>query len=722
MNINTNKLKFPLSTDFPPILYAENGESLSLSLDTEITDHHFVYNVSVKNETNEDITPDAIVLRLGIDSYMATYPEWHEKLFPTALRCEKTHFWGYFSSPNGNIVGIGCTSPIASWRNLYNKNVYGAVTHYGHRVFTSELLLLKNGNIPERHPKISTVKTGEELNYKIILFSCDSLELYPEQLYRNTGIPFLGLDRCSVVGDERPSIRAVGYSTEEIQIIDDGAEGNHRIIASNDSFTSEAVYYRRRPWSYYLKEASRYALEKPQKATTNCESWLGLFSLILAQKRYPDHKRKEISEKAFEELFYLMYYRDTKLPSVTPHRIQNTAYMLSLITDYCESQVGNEKELLEIGNVLADFLIGNQKEDGAYYCRKTHYTCVCYTAKSMLEFAAYEKRYADSSDVFKQRYEKHYASARRAIEDLVERGDNIGTEGEATFEDGMISCSALQIAAFALTLPDAKRGKYIEAAEKILGQHRCLEMNLIPDARMRGSTIRFWEAQYDVLKFGNFITAAHGWTAWKNYALYYLYLLTGKEEYISQLFDSMGTCMQLVDGGLHWAFCVDPSVTLEAMIPDTYAPLYDDAYSYASPNEPAFRGKMETQSFGECYIPMISGWYRSQKNTPVNGGFLSCKLLIDGKIKEVDTQGGCCDNDVHEHFKCLEETILGKIFVNVYDDTLSVYGGKAVVRDDGLELIGDDQIDTVYINSKEPIDFICNGKRYSESIGFVDVE
>ena len=290
MNINTNKLKFPLSTDFPPILYAENGESLSLSLDTEITDHHFVYNVSVKNETNEDITPDAIVLRLGIDSYMATYPEWHEKLFPTALRCEKTHFWGYFSSPNGNIVGIGCTSPIASWRNLYNKNVYGAVTHYGHRVFTSELLLLKNGNIPERHPKISTVKTGEELNYKIILFSCDSLELYPEQLYRNTGIPFLGLDRCSVVGDERPSIRAVGYSTEEIQIIDDGAEGNHRIIASNDSFTSEAVYYRRRPWSYYLKEASRYALEKPQKATTNCESWLGLFSLILAQKRYPDQK------------------------------------------------------------------------------------------------------------------------------------------------------------------------------------------------------------------------------------------------------------------------------------------------------------------------------------------------------------------------------------------------------------------------------------------------
>ncbi len=718
MKINTSKMKLPLSTDFPPILYAENGEGLSLSLDTEITDNNFVYNVSIKNETNEDITPDAVLLRLGIDSYMDTYPQWSEKLFPTALRCEKTHFWGYFSSPNGNIVGIGCASPIASWRNLYNKSVYGTVTHYGHRVYASELLLLKNGNLPQRHPKRSTIKAGEELNYKIILFSCDSLELYPEQLYLNTGIPFLSLDRCSIIGDEQPSVKTVGYTADEIQIIDDGAEGNQKIIASNGLFTSEAIYYRHRPWSYYLKEASRYALEKPQKATTNCESWLGLFSLILSQKRYPDDERKRISEKAFDELFYLMYYRDTKLPSVTPHRVQNTAYMLSLITDYCEAQVGNEKELLEIGNVLAEFLINNQKEDGAYYCRRTHYTCVCYTAKSMLEFAAYEKRYADN-DVFKQRYERHYASARRAIEDLVMRGDNIGTEGEATFEDGMISCSALQISAFALTLPENERSIYIEAAEKILGMHRCLEMNLIPDARMRGSTIRFWEAQYDVLKFGNFITAAHGWTAWKNYALYYLYLLTGKEEYIAQLFDSMGTCMQLIDGDLNWAFCVDPSITLEAMVPDKTSPLYDDAYSYAKPNEMAFRGKLEEQSFGECYIPMISGWYRSQKSAPVNGGFLSCKLLIDGKTKEVDTQGGCCDNDVHEHFKCLEETVLGKIFVNVNDDKISVYGGKATVEDGVLVLVGYDDTDTVYINSKIPVTFMLDGKLYSDCKGFV---
>ena len=104
---------------------------------------------------------------------------------------------------------------------------------------------------------------------------------------------------------------------------------------------------------------------------------------------------------------------------------------------------------------------------------------------------------------------------------------------------------------------------------------------------------------------------------------------------------------------------------------------------------------------------------------PVNGGFLSCKLLIDGKTKEVDTQGGCCDNDVHEHFKCLEETVLGKIFVNVNDDKISVYGGKATVKAGVLVLVGYDDTDTVYINSKIPVTFMLDGKLYSDCKGFV---
>ncbi len=50
----------------------------------------------------------------------------------------------------------------------------------------------------------------------------------------------------------------------------------------------------------------------------------------------------------------------------------------------------------------------------------------------------------------------------------------------------------------------------------MMQSHRCLEQLLIPDARMNGATLRFWEAQYDVLIGGslNMMNSPHGWTAW----------------------------------------------------------------------------------------------------------------------------------------------------------------------------------------------------------------
>lgn len=716
MEINVDKLTLNFSEQYPPLLYAEGTDELCLNLNTEVKDGNFIYNVSVKNTTTHDVMPAAVVLRLGIDSYMNRYPAWNDKLFPTTFRCEKTHFWGYFSAPNGSLVGIGCKEPIASWRHLYNIASYG---HYGHRIYTSELCLIMNGALPERHPRITAVKAGQELKYEVVLFNCDTVSSYAEKLYENTGIPFLGLTECTVFGGQRPIVKSVGYSDSEIEFLDNGECGNQKIVATNGRFSSEAIYYRRMPWSHYMQNAYRHALEKPQKASTHAESWLGLFSIILNCKNNPTIDARKRAETAFEELFYLMHYRDTKRPCVIPNRIQNTAYMLSLIADYCESGVGDKAELLETGNILAEFLIEHQGEDGAYYWGRQHYTCVAYIAKSMLEFADCESKQDDG--IYKQRAEKHYESAGRAIRDLVARGDNIGTEGESTFEDGMISCAALQIAMFALSLNGSERAEYVAASEKLLSQHRCLEMNLIPDARMRGSTIRFWEAQYDVMRYQNFITAAHGWTAWKNYALYYLYLLTSKEEYLSQLYDSMGTCMQLAHDGLNWAFCVDPSITAETYVPDTSLPLYDDAYSYADPKETAFRAKSELQSFGECYIPMISGWYRTQKSDPITGGYAKHNLVMDGYSMDVDTQGGCCDNDVHEHFKCLDETILGKMFVNVCDGKVSVYGGEYKQSDGALELFSDEEIETVYVNSPTPIDFSFNGRTYKNSKGFVKV-
>ena len=93
----------------------------------------------------------------------------------------------------------------------------------------------------------------------------------------------------------------------------------------------------------------------------------------------------------------------------------------------------------------------------------------------------------------------------------------------------------------------------------MLSAHRCLEQLLIPDSRMNGATLRFWEAQYDVLmgKSRNMMDSPHGWSAWLIPALWYQYLLTGEEEWLRKTMNIMGSCAQVIDREL--ASCAGPS-------------------------------------------------------------------------------------------------------------------------------------------------------------------
>ena len=75
----------------------------------------------------------------------------------------------------------------------------------------------------------------------------------------------------------------------------------------------------------------------------------------------------------------------------------------------------------------------------------TVYTSVIYVAKSMLELTLEERKLGRSDKTWAAAAKRHYQSAKRAIDQLVASQGDFETEGELTFEDGMISCSALQI-------------------------------------------------------------------------------------------------------------------------------------------------------------------------------------------------------------------------------------------------------------------------------------
>ncbi len=63
--------------------------------------------VTLHNTNSETVTPDRASINLGVDTYMKdTYESYRNLFFPTLLRCEKTHLWGYLESPEQNVIAM----------------------------------------------------------------------------------------------------------------------------------------------------------------------------------------------------------------------------------------------------------------------------------------------------------------------------------------------------------------------------------------------------------------------------------------------------------------------------------------------------------------------------------------------------------------------------------------------------------------------------------------
>ncbi len=666
--------------------------------------------VRMKNNSSQAFRPDRISLCLGIDTYMDHYPEWNEKVFPTLLRAEKTHLWGYLRSPSGRILGIACPEAITSWALEYNN----FFADCGHRVETVRLDLLSMYKQPKRHCAESLILPGEEKRWSITLFDAQSVTAVLKRCASLCHAPMFQADKLilqngedaiiHIFSQERPevpgcAVQPIGEDTWRCILPSKHEAGYRRITATASGRESELIAYWRDNWSFYLKAARKAALDFPQKATSNCESWYGLFSGLLAARYLPDDALDSRIVRQFEKLLPLLFDIETGTPTCIPNRIQNTAVAVSL----CEDAYQATKQLkwVEIGARLANHLIDNcQNEQGAFVNRRIHYTCVAYIAKSILELWHVEKELP--GDSWRQRAEKHFTAAKRAIDELVLNRDNIGTEGEMTFEDGMISCSITQIGMMALLLPENERAPYIEAAEALLAKHRCLERMGSVDARSRNTTIRFWEAQYDVLIPANMINSPHGWSGWKVYGTWYLYLLTGKPSYLTDTMETLGSCMQLIDsdGTLRWAFVPDPCIISGQWRPNANG-----------------QGYLERGVFGETYIDMISGWYRSDDTQPVFG------YLGEYPGFETD-RGGCCDNDVHECFKALAEVALPYAYLYEEHGTLHAINGTFTETEDEIMFTpAESVVEAIHVNLSEErnvsVQFASGSKREAIRFGWI---
>lgn len=624
---------------------------------------------TLKNEGTKPYQPDAARLMLGINTEMVSYPTWNKIFFPTLLRGEKTHFWGYLMNPRGRILALSSPDPISSWNYEFQP--------YEHRIYTVSLDLLHKLPLPKRHPQnLTELKPGETLTRTFFLQEIDRIEDVKPLISETAKVPMFEIDRYTIADDEKSMITVFSGEKTRLTLIDpQGKEtvlplvfnagsktGHATFVASKGKYglytlraensrgkITEASIYVRHPWSWYTKQARKEAIRMPQKASQCCESWMGHYSTALARKYFPDPSLDRLAEENLKIILPALYDLKTGSQRVCPGRIQNGFYTIGLLTDYYRAT--GDIQYLEYGNTIANWLMKFQSKDGAYRNGSTHYTCVAYAAKSMLELAAAEKMLSQKAPSYQARYEQHFDSAKRAMEDLQRCLDNIQTEGQQTYEDGMISCSATQLALWALMQKDpAEREKFTKAATYMFNGHRCLDQMIVPDCRYNEGTLRFWEAQYDVLTPANQMNSPHGWTAWRIPGLWYMYLITGKEVWLRRAMNSLGSCVQLIDGKtgvLRHSFAQDPYVVTSKLIADSE------------------KGEIRVPTIvNEQYIDMISGFHKPTDFSKVYLGY-------GGKE-------GCCDNDVHEVFKALEEVALTAAYVlERPDGSLSAYNCKA---------------------------------------------
>lgn len=653
--------------------------------------------VILENKGNVPFQPVKTGLKLGIDTYMDKYPDWFGKYFPTLMMNEKTHFYGYLQTPSGHTLGVVSPQPVASWSVDYNLGYQDPAPHWfmGHRIESLNLDLMNALPLPQHCPQdLWILKQGERKTWTIAFVDINTPGEFEETIHKVAGVPMIRMPQTVYQPKETATFEVLA-AAPTVEVTDSEGKlqkvtvksksghvkevscmlpsvGLYTVKVTDGDKQSQGVLSAHASWEWTMERAREGALKYHQKATSHIESWYGFHSSFITARYFPEKQLDEALRSRFDYLFGLLHDRTKMVPLYHASRIQNTSGTIGLLVDKYEAY--GDVEDLKKASRLADWLMNTwQRKDGAYVNHNTVYTSVIYVAKSMLELTLVERELGKTESVWKEAADRHYASAKRAIDQLVASQGDFETEGELTFEDGMVSCSALQIGMLALMQQDEKERKhYTDAMLQILNSHDCLTQLRVPDARRRGGTMRYWEAQYDVQMLPNMFNSPHGWSGWRAYATYYAYLLTGEERWLKETFNAMGAFSNLIDfrtGDLRWAFVVDPYLEVkQACSADTH--VTEDSLSFGNPHPELY----DTREFviGEQYVNMISDW------------------------QTVNTQ----DNDVHELFKCIGETMLTNAFVVERPDG-EVIGYNCRVTRQGNKL-------TVKANEKQIVNLHCN--------------
>ena len=687
-----------------PLSFAGEKDGIRYRLAYAVADRMLRLTVTVENQGKAAFAPERLPLTLGVDSFMNSYPRWNELYFPTFFRCEPTHFWGYMMSPHGRILGVASPDPVGSYTIEYLREMYA------HHIYTISLDLLQVPPVPAHHPAYAPVAPGKQQGWTINLMPIDSLDTIKPTLAASARAPILDLERATLEPGQAAELRIMslspvtatvttpagthlegkitgqGSNLYKVVFTDTGGNGDYQVRVRDEAGKiATGRFFVRPAWSWYLKQARSEALRLTPRADTSsidgysCESYYGLLGFYLAAKYFPepaiDAKGDRLLEKVLARLFK---EKDGMRFSGNAERITNGEFMISLLVKRYEATA--DLKSLEMANEFAEYLLSRQHKEGFYGgYGMANYNAVLYPAKALMELMAAEKPLAANSPEWRQRYERHTQSIKRAVDHMVAQGRDVKTEGSGTYEDGAVSCTATQIALFAMLQQDPQeRAKYTAAARQFATDHACLTRLLDTDCRSIGATSRWWEAWNDEKRSAQMMTSPHGWSGWRMYGVYSLYLLTGEEQYLRGVMNALGAGVQLLEwpsGRLRQAFVIDPHVHNTKREPDSSNLMW---------------GKAVPVVTSEDYIETIGDWW-----APSNKG---------SDYLDRSEWGWTSDGIPYEIFKAMEEIAVANAFViEGADGTLVGYNCKVSLKGGTLEVTPAEAIvQRAHVNLKAP--------------------
>src|ERR1700722_2430560 len=184
--------------------FAGTVDGVRHSLRYGIEGNRLAIVAGLKNERPTDYAPNAARLVLGVNSEMLSYPTWNDRYFPTLLRCEKTHFWGYFMTPQGRIMTVSSPDPVASYSMDYELSSWG---DGGHLIHTCSIDVMHALPLPPRHPQnLVSLKAGEERTWTIYLQPAGPLEEVKPLLAASVSAPMIDADRYTLAAGESASL------------------------------------------------------------------------------------------------------------------------------------------------------------------------------------------------------------------------------------------------------------------------------------------------------------------------------------------------------------------------------------------------------------------------------------------------------------------------------------------------------------------------------------